>query len=251
MWQWKGKGFVIPAVVFCMVMFLFKNLPAGQDEYGRTPVADNLMGVSENNQENEGRQGLATTVREDAGSRRQAVRQRMAERRGGRCRSNENGKGMDENTVRDIPADQGSQPSGKNDTNLTAPFQSPDWMYEAVDESKGWDNCYQRTIALDADNHPHLAYGGDHLYHAWYDGGNWWNETVDSSPNVGAYASLAIDTAGHAHISYFDSDNKCLKYTTNTSGKWITAIADGSGTVIGWTSLSLDAAGHAHISYIM
>jgi hypothetical protein len=27
-----------------------------------------------------------------------------------------------------------------------------------------------RSLALDAGGHPHIAYGGDALYHAWHDG---------------------------------------------------------------------------------
>ena len=59
-----------------------------------------------------------------------------------------------------------------------------------------------RSIAVDSNNHPHFAYGGDHLYYAYYDGSSWHYETVDSSPGVGRYASIALDESDNAHISY-------------------------------------------------
>ncbi|MEK6560031.1 MAG: hypothetical protein AABZ43_07790 [Planctomycetota bacterium] len=61
-----------------------------------------------------------------------------------------------------------------------------------------------RAIAVDSNNHPHFTYGGDHLYYAYYDGSSWHYETVDSSPGVGRYASIALDESDNAHISYYN-----------------------------------------------
>ena len=61
-----------------------------------------------------------------------------------------------------------------------------------------------RAIAVDSNNHPHFAYGGDHLYYTYYDGSSWHYETVDSSPGVGRYASIALDESDNAHISYYN-----------------------------------------------
>ena len=45
---------------------------------------------------------------------------------------------------------------------------------------------------------------------------SWTEETVDSDLYVGWNTSLALDASGDAHISYYDSANKCLRYATNT-----------------------------------
>ena len=89
------------------------------------------------------------------------------------------------------------------------------WDTEAADAPKYFGRLSSRAIAVDASNHSHIVYGGDHLYYAYHDGTAWRYETVDSSSNVGWDASIALDTSGHAHISYVGENT--LKYTTNTS----------------------------------
>lgn len=67
---------------------------------------------------------------------------------------------------------------------------------------------------------------------------------------VGGATSLALDDAGHAHISYLDNSNATLKYATNASGLWVTITVDSNGDTGAYTSLALDSKGHAHISYL-
>lgn len=101
--------------------------------------------------------------------------------------------------------------------NSIANVSSDTWKIEAVDAPKYFTAFYSRAIAVDASNHPHIAYGGEHLYYAYYDGSTWNYQTVDSSPNVGDDASIALDTSGKVHISYHDGTNHNLKYATNAS----------------------------------
>ncbi|MDH7486327.1 MAG: carboxypeptidase regulatory-like domain-containing protein, partial [Anaerolineae bacterium] len=77
-----------------------------------------------------------------------------------------------------------------------------------------------RSLRLDTSGHPHIAYGGDHLYYAWHDGAAWHLETVDPSPGVGRYASLGLDGAGFPHISYHDGVHGSLKYARWTGSTW-------------------------------
>ena len=121
------------------------------------------------------------------------------------------------------------------------------WKTEFVDTSeKYFAYFYPRSIAVDASDHPHIAYGESHLYYAYYDGSKWHYETVDSSPGVGVHAALALDTAGKAYISYRDSTNGDLKYATNESGTWATTTVDSEGSVGSYSSIALDNAGKTH-----
>ena len=71
------------------------------------------------------------------------------------------------------------------------------WVIECADCPKQFTEMSNRSLRLDADGHPHIAYGEDHLYYAWYDGADWHYETADAAPNVGAHAALALDGSGY------------------------------------------------------
>ena len=75
------------------------------------------------------------------------------------------------------------------------------------------------SLDLDGADRPHVAYwdgeyqGEPHdLDYASYDGSNWIVETVDSAGDVGRNASLALDSHGLPHISYYDQTHTTLKY---------------------------------------
>ncbi len=77
----------------------------------------------------------------------------------------------------------------------------------------------------------------------------WQLETVDSHGSTGAYSSLVIDENDAAHIAYYDSLSKDLKYATNASGLWVTETAESAQDDGSFCSLVLDSNGWAHISY--
>jgi hypothetical protein len=68
---------------------------------------------------------------------------------------------------------------------------------------------------------------------------------------VGEFTSLALDAAGHPHISYYDKGNGDgdLKYAHWTGSAWDIQTVDRVGNVGWYTSLALDGDGHPHISY--
>jgi hypothetical protein len=121
------------------------------------------------------------------------------------------------------------------------------WAIETVDDPKQFSEMTDRSLALDGDGHPHIAYGGDYLYYAWHDGTAWHLETVDNAGGVGQYASLALDGSGNPHISYHDRIKYTLKYAYRDGTGWHIETVDSTGGR--YTSLVLDDSSNPHISY--
>ena len=122
------------------------------------------------------------------------------------------------------------------------PVSADGWVIECVDCPKQFDNMTNRSLRLDAEGHPHIAYGGDGLYYAWHDGADWHYETV---PDAGQYTSLALDRGGYPHISYVNSHK--LKYAYKDASGWHIETVDVADVT--YTSLALDRNGYPHISY--
>jgi hypothetical protein len=59
------------------------------------------------------------------------------------------------------------------------------WRHECVDCSATLTYGSERALQLDRNNRPHLVYGGNRLYHVWYDGVAWQSQVVDPAPGVG------------------------------------------------------------------
>lgn len=80
----------------------------------------------------------------------------------------------------------------------------------------------------------------------------WTTEMVDSNGNAGLYNSLALDTMGNPHISYFSqsyaSEFVDLKYAYKSGGIWHIETVDSVYTA-GSISLVLDSHANPHISY--
>ncbi len=106
------------------------------------------------------------------------------------------------------------------------------WMIDTVDGGKTFDLTSQQAMALDSNGNPHIVYGADHLYHAYFDGTTWHSEMIDSAAGVGSEAMIYIDSADHIHIFYADYVAQNLafadlyiskpfyRYATNAHGSW-------------------------------
>ena len=73
---------------------------------------------------------------------------------------------------------------------------------------------YSPSLALDTEGSAHISYGaifppsGLGLKYATNESGAWVTETVDNTISyVGFTSSLALDSEGKAHISYYDNTN--------------------------------------------
>jgi len=87
------------------------------------------------------------------------------------------------------------------------------------------------------------------LKYAYIDASGWHIETVDSEGSIGEYTSIALDSSGYPHVSYFDRINWDLKYAYMDASGWHTETVDSEGYVGQYTSIALDSSDNAHISY--
>lgn len=82
--------------------------------------------------------------------------------------------------------------------------------------------------------------------------GEWVIETVDLAGDVGKCNSLALDSSGNPHISYYDETNENLKYAHWDGSVWQIETVDSVGGVNHYhygSSLALDSSDNPHISY--
>ncbi len=129
----------------------------------------------------------------------------------------------------------------------TLPAMADGWVIECADcQSFEW--ITDRSLALDASNHLHIAYGGGRLNYAYHDGSAWHYETADNSSWVGSHTALAL-AGNYPHISYYDSANGDLKYAYKDGAGWYTETVDGPGHVGTSTSIAVDGNNYPHISY--
>lgn len=123
------------------------------------------------------------------------------------------------------------------------------------------------AVAVDGAGDAHIAYYDaslDELKYATNASGAWVAEVIDAdvgwdaiaySINYSApFASIAADSAGKAHVSYYDAVDQEIRFATNASGAWISELIEGTGPVSGADvgiipSLALDGDDHAHVGY--
>jgi hypothetical protein len=121
---------------------------------------------------------------------------------------------------------------------------------QCVDCPRNISGMTGHSLRLDGNNYPHIAYGSDHLYHAWNDGVSWKTEVVDPAPGVGYAASLAFDNTGKVGISYYDDYNHSLKLARWSGTAWTLQTVDSSPYAGYTSSLAFNGAGQPRIAYV-
>ena len=121
---------------------------------------------------------------------------------------------------------------------------------QCVDCPKAISLGTQHSLRLDGLGQPHISYGGDHLYHAWNDGAAWRYETVDSSPGVGYYSTLAFDNTGKPAIAYLDLFNSTLKLARWSGAAWTTQAVDNTTTDSTNPTLLFDSSNNPLVAYV-
>ncbi|MEK6729956.1 MAG: hypothetical protein AABY76_08030, partial [Planctomycetota bacterium] len=246
--QGRGMVFIVQTAIHLLVLFLSINLITGLTTSGKDAMTNNHIGIAENSRRLHHEEELLPYR-----SMHNPLRQRIEEEKGYLRLRDEYLRSYTQRKDKKAGLENPGYPPSK-ETVIGQDVEGANaatvtWTIEAVDAPGYFDWLSSRAIAVDAGNHPHIAYGGEHLYYAYHDGTTWYYETVDSLSNVGYHAAIVLDTSGHIYISYFDETNHNLKYATNVSGLWVTTTVDSTGGVGFHSSIALDASGKVHISY--
>ncbi len=128
-----------------------------------------------------------------------------------------------------------------------AHWNGTQWSKQTLDTNGG--SC--PSIVLDSNGYPAIAYRNslDYLKYAHWTGSQWDIQVADKNGNA-EFMSLALDSAGNPHMSYYDWRNGDLKYASWTGSSWSIQTIDSSGDVGYSTSLEIDANDNPHISYL-
>jgi len=135
-------------------------------------------------------------------------------------------------------------------TNLAPSTLNTDlnWSIQAADAPKGPTSF---SLKLDSTGTPHIALGGDHLYYATINNGNWDLEVVDNAPGVGYSVSLVFDSNDRPHMAYNETSTnyyQALRYAYWNGTQWVVQAVSSfySG---GSVSIALDTSNRPQIAY--
>jgi hypothetical protein len=136
------------------------------------------------------------------------------------------------------------------------------------DGPQGWTNTSLSTpgygslwsdIAIDSNDDVHISYSDNFqqtLEYFTIESGAWVNATIDGWPlsnsaEIEEETSIAINSSGVPHISYWDRSTDYIMHATiDDGGSWSTTIVDDSGEAGIHSSIAIDSSDSVHISYI-
>jgi LPXTG-motif cell wall-anchored protein len=113
-------------------------------------------------------------------------------------------------------------------------------------------------LVLDSSGVPHIIYigvdktGGLNILKYAVKTNSGWNIQKVDQTDASSYNSLALDSQGNPHISYFFSDGRTygfLKYASGSSSGWSIKDVEQAGNYGDACSLALDKTGNPNISY--
>jgi hypothetical protein len=146
-----------------------------------------------------------------------------------------------------------------------AEVQGGSWVKSTVDPANGHDmygmgenpnrSGEYNSVVIAPNGIAHVAYSmdiwyrGEDLYYANNSGDPWDSYNIDGSLSVGLENSIALDSRGNVHISYWSWERSALKYISNDSGDWVVE----SISPAGWdkTSIALDSQDSVHIAFMI
>jgi len=125
---------------------------------------------------------------------------------------------------------------------------SGNWQISNVDT-----NGRFTAIAVDSQNHPHIAYGYDFttgLKYAYFNGTTWLVQTADPQYYCGEnnHNSITTDIQNHPHISYRYEGLGYLRYANYNGSNWIIEQINPGNSHGHYTSIALNNIGEPCIS---
>jgi len=136
------------------------------------------------------------------------------------------------------------------------PLADP-WVTSTVDTLEGGGSL---SLAIDANGRPHVSYFGNKndtdtspfgLKYAHWNGAKWVITYIEDVGRTVAETSIALDSQGDPHISYFSMPSRNLQYAHIDPGtqKWVTEVVEAVGDVGVTNSMRLDSDDLPRIAY--
>ena len=132
-------------------------------------------------------------------------------------------------------------------------YDGKSWHKQVIDSAK---IDYHNHVEVDANDHPRISYyqyhdpSGHvvlHLKYAYFDGKQWYIQTLDKRSGTGKFNSIAVDAAGNPHIAYAHVALGDMLYAHYDGTTWEFSDADArryENSYVGMgNSIAVDSAG--------